>query len=81
MHKIVVEKSPNFDESENDFVSDVSDIVRSLESLCECTASISSDYKEIEINSELDENELKHLAKPLFSYHFDTVRFVSISKL
>ncbi len=81
MHKIVVEKSPNFDDLENDFASDVSGIVRSLEDLCECTILISNDYKQIDIDSKLDEKEIKQLAKPLFSYHFDTVRFVSISKL
>jgi len=80
LYKILVEKSPDFDETDNDFVSDVSDISKSIEELCGCKVIISNDHKEISVMSNLSEDKLKYLAKTLFSYHFDTVRFVSISE-
>lgn len=79
MHKILVEKSPDFDEPDNKFEADVLDIARSLEDLCGCEVSVRDNYKEIIVLSDLAVSDLKETAKPLFSYHFDTVRFVSIS--
>lgn len=79
MRKILVEKSPDSDETDKRFEHDVLDIARSLEDICACEVFVEESYKEITIRSDISESDLKKMAKPLFSYHFDTVRFVSIS--
>jgi len=80
LYKILIEKSPDFDETDNDFASDVSDISKSIEELCDCKVIISNGHKKILVMSNLSGDKLKDLAKPLFSYHFNTVRFVSMSE-
>lgn len=83
MYILKVKKSPDFDDEEERYRSDVNDIVISIaDKLLDVDIdAIEVKGDEILFNSDLTEKNIKKLLKGVFSFHFENVRFVSLNKI
>lgn len=76
MYKFVLEKAPNFDESEELYSSSIADIATTIEEIFK--SSVKTINSEIFFESNLTEAEIKDKLRDTFSHHFDHVRYLSL---
>ncbi|MCS6160743.1 hypothetical protein [Shewanella baltica] len=80
MYILETMKSPDFDDSDYKLESDYDDLVNAIDTNLPEGATITRDGGLLRIETNLSEKELKDSMKPAFSYHFDSIRYVSIAK-
>ncbi len=79
MYEMILEKSPNYDGSEEVYNSDIRDIANSLASVIEDQLELNVTENRIVFRSNLPAKKIKQSMRDVFSYHFDSVRFVSMN--
>ena len=80
MYKVEIEKNVESDISEEELKFSMDDLVNSIESYLPEASDIHRSDNIIEINTNLDESELKDIMKPAFSNHFYDIKFISVTK-
>lgn len=80
MYVVETTISPDFDDSNYMLESDYNDLVNAIDANLPEGAKITRDSGLLKIETNLSEKELKECMKPAFSYHFNSIRYVSIAK-
>lgn len=80
MYIVETTKNPDFDDSDYMLESDYNDLVNAIDANLPEGAKITLDNGLLKIETTLSERELKESMKPAFSYHFNSIRYVSITK-
>jgi hypothetical protein len=80
MYKLEVKKAPGSDSSIEEITFILEDLVSAIDINLPEGSKVSRAGNIFSIETTLGEKELKKSMKPAFSYHFEDVRFVSVSK-
>ena len=81
MYEMIIEKSPNFNDFDGIYASDVKDVASSLESILGGKSDVEVNGNTITFNSDLSSDDIKTLMKKVFVYHIENVRFVSLIRM
>lgn len=80
MYTVETKISPDFDDSDYKLELDYDDLVNAIDVNLPEGAKITRDGCLLMIETNLTETELKDSMKPAFTYHFDSIRYVSVAK-
>ena len=81
MFKVNVIQAPDSDAHAEEFEFILDDLVNAIDTNLPETSQVSRSGNIYTIETTLSEEEIKEIMKPAFSYHFENIRFVSISQI
>jgi len=82
MYKLEVEKAPNSDVEVETYESDIQDIANTIPDILDDVSDdgVTINGNVLSFKSSLNEKEIKDSLENIFSYHFDSIRFVDLLK-
>lgn len=80
MYKLEVKKAPNSDMEIDTYKSDIQDIANTIPDILDDVSDngVTINGNILSFKSSLNEREIKDSLEKIFSYHFDSVRFIGL---